>query len=68
MVISVFIFTIHSCRLAKCNMTIHYLKMSYFSPVISTSVALSDTKLSRFIPLYILKVFTEAFVHISISA
>ncbi len=37
---------------------------SYTEPYISTSVALTYTKLYIFIPVYILKVFTEGFVHI----
>ena len=48
-----------------------FLKMSFFSnsePKISTSAALTYTKLSSLIPLYILKVFTEGFVHISFRA
>ena len=45
--------------------------MSFFSnsePKISTSVALLYTKLSSFIPIYILKVLTEGFGHISLKA
>ena len=48
-----------------------FLKMSFFSnseTKISTSAALTYTKLSSLIPIYILKVFTEGFVHISFRA
>ena len=41
---------------------------SYSEPKISTSVALTYTKLSSFIPIYIPKVLGEGFVHISFRA
>ena len=41
---------------------------NYFFPTISTSVALIYTKLSSFIPIYILKVVTEGFIYISFIA
>ncbi len=41
-----------------------YLKLESF---FSTSVILTYPKLGSFIPIYILKVFTEGFVHISFT-
>lgn len=46
------------------------LKISFFyraEPEISTSVALIYSKHSSFIPIYILKLFKERFVHISFA-
>ncbi len=40
---------------------------SYTEPQTSTSVALTHTKLYIFIPVYMLKVFTEGFVHIQFA-
>lgn len=36
-----------------------------YKPGISTSVALTYTKRSTFIPVYILKVFIDKFAHVS---